>query len=72
MVPAVVPGLATGTVLVLDGNAVTVFEAAGGPLVIADPFSDARHNKITIVVESFDAVAVTAPGAVAVGTVSGP
>jgi hypothetical protein len=73
MVPVVIPGLAAGTVIVLDGTAVTLFEAAGGPLVICDPFSDARNNKITIVIEEFCAVALTAPGGAAVGTVvAGP
>jgi hypothetical protein len=69
MAPLVVPGLAAGTVVVLDGNAVTVLEALGGPLVIVDPYSNARNNKITIVLDEFTVPSLTAPGGIAVATI---
>jgi hypothetical protein len=67
--PVILPDLAAGSAVVLDGNAVTVLETAGGPLCVVDPFSQLGTNMIRIAIETWAVPVVTAPGGVAAVTV---
>lgn len=65
LAPVIVPDLAAGAAIVLDGRSVTVSEPAGGPLCIVDPFTQAKNNKIVITVEAWAQSSVGSPGGVA-------
>jgi hypothetical protein len=70
LVPVIVPGIVDGTAYVYDPRAVTVYEAAGGPLMVVDLGSKIRTNEIQIAGETWAGSWVTAPGNVAKVTVT--
>jgi hypothetical protein len=65
LAPCLVPSLTAGNAIVADGQAAAVFEIPGGPLVLVDPYSQAKNNKITIALETWAAGNVNSPGGVA-------
>jgi hypothetical protein len=65
LAPVIVPGMVDGTCVVADGRSVLVQEAAGAPLCIVDPFTQANNNKIVITIEEFAVPSVASPGGVA-------
>jgi hypothetical protein len=70
LAPCIVPGLADGTAVVVDGRAAPIGEVQGGPLCIVDPFTQAKNNKIVITIETWAVPMVTSPGGVATVTVA--
>lgn len=66
----IVPGLATGTALVLDPRSAVVVEAAGAPLFLVDLASQLRNNKIQVAAETWAAGYCANPGGVANVTVT--
>ncbi len=72
LAPCIVPDLADGSAVVVDGRSAPVGEPAGGPLCIVDPFTQANTNKIVITIEAWAVPMVTSPGGVATVAVAAP
>lgn len=65
MSPVLVPNLAAGNAVVVDGTCVSVLEPAGGPLVVTDIYSGLANNLVKVVIETWATSQVTSPGGVA-------
>jgi hypothetical protein len=65
LVPVLVPGLAAGSAIVLDGSCVSVLEPAGGPLCVVDIYTELTNNNVRVVIEEWAVSKVTSPGGVA-------
>ena len=70
LAPCIVPSLADGSAVVVDGRSAPIGEPQGQPLCLVDPFSQGRNNKISIIIESWAVPMVTSPGGVATVTVA--